>query len=1419
LSTFYAVGVTAGFSTGALGIGGGVTGSAADTRQRASWVDLNADGLLDQITNFFLDDIKVRFGTGAGLTEEVTWKNFHRYQLKLPFEVDISISDEIAVDTTVGLGAGFDFTYGIGPLCAPVPACYVIVGVGANVEESISRQTIDLQDINGDGYMDHLSSDKGDAIKVALNPTGNSNLLRKITNPIGGSIELEYQRKGNTTEQPFSQKVLSQVKVNDGYSWGAECASTDDCRGDGPDSKLTTYEYSENPFDHLERAPLGYGTVIERHHDTSVVTANDVLPPVIRSWERHYRNASVFDVGLMESEVLRGPDGPFSETRKIWNLLDIDTGLEADLSSDPSGVAALEMSVHPQLSRTEQEWFENNISARETSWDFSYDTLGNVTRILDAGEPGDEDDMIVRIGYSQCAGSSWVNLPDEFEVKLLDGTLLRKRWAEQLCGNNSLTQLSEDTGNGVAVTDLVYDFFGNYADITYPENENGQRYRVVYEYDAPRWTNVANVTDSFGLSSYATYHGATGQLASRMDSNGQSTNLSFDPQGRVVSLTSPYEQATANVTVEFDYHPQTAQYSWARARHFNAFNPTDTVDTVQFVDGMARQTQTKQDASVFDESSGLSSDVMVVSGARKFDALDRIVAEWHPSTEPLGSTGVFKLEPDTEAPTVRAWTFFEELKQIIEPHGAVTTWHYSFRKPTAETGEMLVAERVDALGKTTRTFTNMAGYVEFSERDYDDVGSATVLQTAVLWDSLDQFIGLTDPAGNETTHTLDLLGRRIGSETPDGGLVTYEFDTASQLIRKTTPEIRATGTEISYRYDHNRLIGIDYPDDTPDVSYQFGALGAPDNGVGRIVALDDGTRMQQLKYGKMGERVEETTTVRTHNYPGQESSDNKPSRKEVQYPVWTTRWAFDSWGRLKNIAYPDGESVVYEYDSGGLVKSVTGSKAGHQYRYVDEQAYDEFAMRRYQRTGNGVETITRYEADSRRLKGHVTNAPARDVQNITYEYDLGGNILSIQNTAPTPKPNLMGGTSHHDYQYDDLHRLVSASGSYEFGANKRREYNYVLDYDLLGNIEKKSQQDFVGKGNKLNPVHSTTYTLDYVYGSTAHQASRVGNRSYSYDENGNFTGWVDDGNSKRRSLQWDAENRVRVIREQGSTTEYQYNDESALTVARGPGGETIFVNKFYTVRNTTVAWKHIWAGSEQISTKREKSGRVFEHEQFLLHKDLRGNIRIVTDTDGKIYEYLEYFPGGESWVLEHSNTDRVPYRFIGGYFDEDRETYNLGYRWYEPRDQVFLSQDPVLQDSPADAIFSPDLMAAYTYGDNNPLRLLDHDGRAPSNAFIHHLQKRYLGADETFTPAEVAHIRSAVLKNSAFADEFLSKPTTFKGRLGNYIADQKTQRRLVKAKWQVPSVFKVKISKSGKVRSIRLFNKKKTFKRKKQAKK
>jgi YD repeat-containing protein len=56
---------------------------------------------------------------------------------------------------------------------------------------------------------------------------------------------------------------------------------------------------------------------------------------------------------------------------------------------------------------------------------------------------------------------------------------------------------------------------------------------------------------------------------------------------------------------------------------------------------------------------------------------------------------------------------------------------------------------------------------------------------------------------------------------------------------------------------------------------------------------------------------------------------------------------------------------------------------------------------------------------------------------------------------------------------------------------------------------------------------------------------------------------------------------------------------------------------------------------------------------YYYHPDHLGSTGFVTDASGKLYEHIEYFPFGETWVQEHSNTLRTPYLFTGKEYDQE----------------------------------------------------------------------------------------------------------------------------------------------------------------------
>ena len=51
-------------------------------------------------------------------------------------------------------------------------------------------------------------------------------------------------------------------------------------------------------------------------------------------------------------------------------------------------------------------------------------------------------------------------------------------------------------------------------------------------------------------------------------------------------------------------------------------------------------------------------------------------------------------------------------------------------------------------------------------------------------------------------------------------------------------------------------------------------------------------------------------------------------------PVFTTLFSYDTWNRIQNLTYADGEVVSFNYDSGGNIKTIAGQKQAVAYPYL-----------------------------------------------------------------------------------------------------------------------------------------------------------------------------------------------------------------------------------------------------------------------------------------------------------------------------------------------------------------------------------------------------------------------------------------------------------------------------------------------------
>ncbi|NOQ27735.1 MAG: hypothetical protein GQ564_20420 [Bacteroidales bacterium] len=132
-------------------------------------------------------------------------------------------------------------------------------------------------------------------------------------------------------------------------------------------------------------------------------------------------------------------------------------------------------------------------------------------------------------------------------------------------------------------------------------------------------------------------------------------------------------------------------------------------------------------------------------------------------------------------------------------------------------------------------------------------------------------------------------------------------------------------------------------------------------------------------------------------------------------------------------------------------------------------------------------------------------------------------------------------------------------------------------------------------------------------------------------------------------------------------------------------------------------------GSDSTST-RNYDGNKAELSQFYYHPDHLGSSNYITNVSGEVYQHMEYFPFGETFIEERNGTDYTNYLYNGKEFDEEIGLYYYGARYYDPKISMWYGVDRMAEKY---AAFSP-----YTYCLNNPIIFIDPDGNEVGVAYL-----------------------------------------------------------------------------------------------------
>ncbi|WP_243374939.1 SpvB/TcaC N-terminal domain-containing protein [Geotalea sp. SG265] len=1324
------------YSDGVKGFAGGPSVSTSKSKNTAQLIDINGDGLLDRVYNDG-SHVYVGFNTGADFAPPVLWSE--------------SIGHNINSGLNASFGAGLSYYFSIGPFC--VAACFIIINPEINGGMSMSREESTLRDVKGDGTADYLYSSTDGKLQVGTNRTQNTNLLKTVKRPLGGSINLEYQREGNTIYMPQSQWTLKKSTLTDGKG----------------NSYATAFSYADGYKDRFEREFYGFQTVTETQAPGTAIERS--ITETFHTTEFNDERDFYLKGLLLKSVTADWRGNVWAKTANAYNLYPVTEGTDT-----------VAFAQFPALSRTDTYFYDGTTSetgARKSTFQtFAYDSYGDVTTFYDAGELATTaDDVTATITYWNDP-QQYIRKPDTITVIDAGRNILRKRWASYENGTGNLkshTSLVRGNQNATWKMDS-YDIYGNLLSITDPVG-----YTLKYNYDAEVNTYVTQIADNFSARdggpywSQSGYDPKWGKPAWMRDVSGAYQLDGYDEFGRLQMVYGPYDtdssgNAGTKPTLFFEYKAPVIAFDGenlttpagaiTRNKAVSRVGSNgNTLDTIIYADGMKRVLQTKKEADVEGRYG------MVVSGLITYDELGRTIEQAWPNFQSTGDLyGYVPIDIDKKS-TKTAYDPLDRTIRLETPDRqassgyAITTTSYGFGQVNNSGTLYATTKVVDPIGNAAWE-ANRKG-TKLSYKDVDDRIMAVVefnhgapITTTYDYDPLGQITLVKDDRGNRTTVEYDLVGKRTAIVNPDTGRTEYDYDANGNLTSKLTANYQK-GKEIRYDYIFNRLMRINYPD-TTDVTYEYGPMGAFEYRAGRVTRVTDESGTEERYYGALGETIREVKQVNAKT-------------PAAQRKIYTTDYVFDSFGRMLQMTYPDGENLYYSYDNGGLLNAAWGEKRGNRYNYINALTYDKFGQRKFIAYGNGVKSSYSYDDKTRRLDSLVTTTPdTRTVQNMSYEYDLVGNVLKVHNNINVPTNTaLPAGPVIQQFTYDDLYQLTVANGEYQFGPGKGNRYTNEFSYDTIGNFTRKSQlHKIIQPSASEHLPKETNYLLNYKYTSShPHAVTDAGDKLYAYDNNGNMTGWDDKTSGKRRTILWNEENRVKEIQDNGKSTYFLYDDQGERVLKRGQHGETFYINRFYSIRNGELGTKSIYAGNTRVVSKLVKTPNTVtdntttttnsttpgingldngqgkklgiirrlngtntttailppeEKDQFFYHGDHLGSSNMITDAKGAIYQHLEYFPYGETWIEEGgSYGGNTPgYKFTGKELDPETGLYYFGARYYEPVISRWISADPILgkylDGKPNGGIYRSLNVAMYTYGYQSPLVLVDPDGNAPT---------------------------------------------------------------------------------------------------------
>jgi len=476
-----------------------------------------------------------------------------------------------------------------------------------------------------------------------------------------------------------------------------------------------------------------------------------------------------------------------------------------------------------------------------------------------------------------------------------------------------------------------------------PPDASGHDDVTTYTYDTSG--NLLTSTDALGhVTTFASFD-ANGRPATMTDANGIVTAYTYDPLGRVASITVQYpgnSALNAVTTIGYDAVGQVTALTLPSTDTLNmAYDGVGRVISMSAASG-------EQWNFAYDAMGNVASEVVKRTDGstarqitRAFDELGRVISE----TTSTGHTS--------------HWTYDLAGNPVsaTSPNGNATTTAF------------------DALNRVVTTVAPDSG------------------TTSLGYDARDNVLSHTDPITVTTNFVYDGFGGVIQEVSPDRGTNTYWYNAAGQMTKSSD----GRGQAIDYTLDILGRVTSKAPEGLPTsqtIQYVWDTGGLSGSyAVGRLAQIVDGSGTTQFQYDPRGNLLARQQSIGT-TAAAQILYAYDPANRitQITYPSGRiVQYGYDSKGRV---------NLVQTKASSG-VSSWTTVASG--YTYEPFGAVDGMTL------GNGLAVANNWGSEGRLVaRSLYSPTNAAYLSNLSYRYDADGNIAAIDDLV-TPANSIIYG--------------------------------------------------------------------------------------------------------------------------------------------------------------------------------------------------------------------------------------------------------------------------------------------------------------------------------------------------------------------------------------------------------------------------